>query len=114
MVINDPSGNWFCNDDSDFLNNSSAAILFDNPTSGIYNIWIGTYGSETALSLDAQLLITEQATDSWNTLGMNTDEQDTVDFVDSNDNVADDTTSIDRVDDSGPVNSRVQFGRKNN
>lgn len=40
LVINDPGGNWHCNDDSDGLN---PAVAFEQPLSGQYDIWIGTY-----------------------------------------------------------------------
>lgn len=40
LVINDPQGNWHCNDDSDGLN---PAVAFDQPLTGQYDIWIGTY-----------------------------------------------------------------------
>lgn len=40
LVINDPQGNWHCNDDSEGLN---PAVAFDQPLSGQYDIWIGTY-----------------------------------------------------------------------
>lgn len=39
IVINDPSGRWFCNDDLDGLN---PGVVFDRPASGNYNIWVGT------------------------------------------------------------------------
>lgn len=39
LVINDPSGNWLCNDDFDGLN---PGILIEAPESGLYNIWVGT------------------------------------------------------------------------
>jgi len=44
LVINDPSGTWYCNDDSDGLN---PKIRFDSPLSGTYDVWVGTYGSAT-------------------------------------------------------------------
>lgn len=40
MLINDPSGTWFCNDDYQGLN---PALVFNNPRSGQYDIWLGTY-----------------------------------------------------------------------
>lgn len=40
LLINDPNGNWYCNDDTD---NLDAAIRFPNPLSGQYDAWIGTY-----------------------------------------------------------------------
>jgi len=40
LVINDAGGNWVCNDDSNGLN---PAIRFDNPQSGQYDVWVGTF-----------------------------------------------------------------------
>jgi len=40
LVINDASGNWVCNDDTDGLN---PVVRFDTPTSGQYDVWVGTF-----------------------------------------------------------------------
>ena len=39
IVINDPQGNWHCNDDLDGLN---PGVVFQTPLHGNYNIWVGT------------------------------------------------------------------------
>lgn len=39
IVINDPQGNWHCNDDFEELN---PGVVFQRPTFGLYNIWVGT------------------------------------------------------------------------
>lgn len=52
LVVNDPSGNWVCNDDFQELN---PAVFIDAPVSGQYDIWVGTFG-ETA---DATLYFDE-------------------------------------------------------
>ncbi len=39
IVINDPNGNWHCNDDLDGVN---PGVVFQRPLYGNYNIWIGT------------------------------------------------------------------------
>jgi hypothetical protein len=43
LLISDPNGNWICDDDGGavFL---SPALGFDNPLSGQYDIWVGTFG----------------------------------------------------------------------
>jgi hypothetical protein len=46
LVINDPNGNWHCDDDSG--NEGLNPLLRMAPISGQYDIWIGTYGSATA------------------------------------------------------------------
>ncbi|WP_209425666.1 peptidase S1 [Pararhodobacter sp. SW119] len=40
LLINDPAGNWYCNDDFQGLD---PAVVFDAPMSGQYDIWVGTY-----------------------------------------------------------------------
>lgn len=54
LVINGPEGRWRCDDDS--YGDGDAEVRFNNPSSGVYDIWVGTYGSEPAA---ANLLITE-------------------------------------------------------
>jgi hypothetical protein len=40
LLINDPAGQWYCNDDAQGLN---PGIAFSSPRSGQYDIWVGTY-----------------------------------------------------------------------
>ncbi len=54
LVINGPDGQWHCNDDGWHSNN--AEVRFDKPMSGVYDIWVGTYGGGTT---PANLLVTE-------------------------------------------------------
>lgn len=42
LVINAPDGRWYCNDDFIGLN---PLVMFQNPASGMYNIWVGVHGS---------------------------------------------------------------------
>jgi len=42
LVVNAPDGSWHCNDDADGLN---PAVGFDQPMSGQYDIWVGTYAA---------------------------------------------------------------------
>ena len=44
ILVNLPDGEWVCNDDYDA---TSAAILLEDPMSGNYNIWVGTFSGET-------------------------------------------------------------------
>jgi hypothetical protein len=55
LVVNAPDGQWYCNDDSRGLN---PAVEFSNPESGLYNIWVGTYGDSGELP-PATLFISE-------------------------------------------------------
>jgi hypothetical protein len=138
IAINDPNGAWICNDDSEYMTDLNPAVLIENPTSGLYNIWVGTFSESSAPP--TQLVFTELAAASWSTMALvnnealvedPNEEEDTVSFEDLIDNIADDSTIDDVVDDStttidasnttfaadedsSPVQSRVQFGRKNN
>ena len=55
LMINDPQGNWWCDDDGG-NNGMNPAIRFNKPGSGTYDIWVGTYSTDTA---DATLHISE-------------------------------------------------------
>lgn len=54
LVVNGPDGGWYCDDDSGGGNN--AQVRFAKPGSGVYDIWVGTYGGGTN---PATLVITE-------------------------------------------------------
>lgn len=54
LIINDPAGNWVCDDDSG--GNRNAQVVFRGPRSGVYDVWVGTFGGGTA---QATLSITE-------------------------------------------------------
>lgn len=53
LVVNGPDGSWYCDDDSNGLN---PLVGGAGPDAGQYDIWIGTYGDDTAA---ATLFITE-------------------------------------------------------
>ena len=55
LLVNAPDGSWHFNDDYPGYG-LNPAIVFQNPQSGTYNIWVGTYGSSTA---PAVLMISE-------------------------------------------------------
>ena len=42
LVVNGPDGQWHCNDDANGVN---PVLRFNNPQSGRYEIWVGTYSS---------------------------------------------------------------------
>ena len=54
LIINGPDGRWYCDDDS--WGDGDAEVRFNRPSSGTYDIWIGTFNGGTA---SAALLITE-------------------------------------------------------
>lgn len=45
LVINTPNGNWVCDDDSG--GNLDPKVTFSKPSSGQYDIWVGTYGNSS-------------------------------------------------------------------
>ncbi len=54
LVVNAADGRWYCDDDT--AGGLNAQVYFSNPSSGVYDIWVGTYNGGVA---PAQLLITE-------------------------------------------------------
>jgi hypothetical protein len=56
LLINLPNGKWIANDDSG--QGLNAQIKLDNPTSGRYDIYVGTFRAETPIT--AALSITER------------------------------------------------------
>lgn len=42
LVVNGPDGSWYCNDDGG-VNGLNPSVRFNNPQSGRYEIWVGTY-----------------------------------------------------------------------
>ena len=52
LVVNTPSGEWVCNDDQIGLN---PGIAFENPESGVYDIWVGTYLEDDAFEAELQI-----------------------------------------------------------
>ena len=44
LVVNAPDGSFYCDDDGG-VNGSNPSVRFNNPQSGRYEIWVGTYRS---------------------------------------------------------------------
>jgi hypothetical protein len=42
LVVRTPNGQWLCEDDGGF-NALNPGMRIDNPQSGLYDIWVGTY-----------------------------------------------------------------------
>lgn len=55
LVVNDPSSNWYCDDDGG--NGLNPSLRFSNPSSGRYDVWVGTYASSSLQS--ATLYVSE-------------------------------------------------------
>lgn len=64
LVINDPDGEWHCNDDASFLSNSNPGVVFRKPRDGTYDIWVGTY-ADVGTDGTARLVITEWDSSEW-------------------------------------------------
>lgn len=45
LLINGPDGRWYCDDDSG--GNLNAELRWSSPPSGVYDIWVGTFGGGT-------------------------------------------------------------------
>ena len=56
LIVNGPDGRWYCDDDGG-VNGMNPALRFNNPQSGRYEIWVGTYRSGSTPS--ARLHISE-------------------------------------------------------
>lgn len=54
LVINDPRGQWLCNDDADGLN---PVLTLPNAPAGRYDVWVGVYSSGRLA--DSELRVTE-------------------------------------------------------
>lgn len=54
LVVNGPDGQWYCDDDSG--DGTNPQLRWNSPRSGVYDIWVGTYGGGTT---PARLLISE-------------------------------------------------------
>jgi len=55
LLINGPDGRWSCDDDSG-ESGGDALLTYDNPMSGIYDVWVGAYGGNSG---SADLYVTE-------------------------------------------------------
>jgi hypothetical protein len=55
LVINGPDGSWHCDDDGG--DGRNARVVFNNPSSGYYDVWVGNYRRGGAVP--ARLLVTE-------------------------------------------------------
>ncbi|WP_292229416.1 peptidase S1 [Brevundimonas sp.] len=54
LVMNGANGRWYCDDDG--AGGVNPRIRLNNPDSGVYEIWVGTYADEP---VSATVLITE-------------------------------------------------------
>jgi hypothetical protein len=55
IVVNAPDGGWYCDDDSG--GNLNPAVHFSSPTTGQYDIWVGTF--QQGVNFPAQVVISE-------------------------------------------------------
>ncbi|HUF13295.1 MAG TPA: hypothetical protein VMN78_09360 [Longimicrobiales bacterium] len=59
LIVNAPDGSWWCSDDASGTN---PHVNFQNPQSGNYNVWIGTYRSGT---IPESVLYISEAAPRW-------------------------------------------------
>jgi len=57
LVVNGPDSRWACNDDGAGGNGVNPGLRWANPKSGVYDIWIGRFG--TGDGAQARLVFTE-------------------------------------------------------
>lgn len=57
LVINEPNGSWDCNDDGTGSGGTNPGIRFRHPTTGQYDIWVGSLSG--GRPSPARLVITE-------------------------------------------------------
>lgn len=57
LVVNDPDGQWHCNDDFWEDGDTSPGLIFEYPLSGIYDIWVGAYSAEGNFSAAELILL---------------------------------------------------------
>lgn len=57
LIINAPDGSWHCNDDA-FSGTFDPMVIFNNPAEGRYDIWVGTYSANQAVT--GSLFVTER------------------------------------------------------
>lgn len=55
LAVRSPGGGWSCNDDG--WSDGNAEVRYDDPASGTYNVWVGSYRAGDTVA--AALLITE-------------------------------------------------------
>jgi S1-C subfamily serine protease len=70
LVINDPSGVWHCDDDYNDAGGTNPGVIFADPQSGIYDIWVGTY--EEGDSYPAAELVVTEIGPPWSDSGSST------------------------------------------
>jgi len=58
LVVNAPSGEWYCNDDFDEAGGTNPGMVFSPPEEGVYDIWVGTYEATDSFPA-AELVVTE-------------------------------------------------------
>lgn len=50
LLVNDAAGNWHFNDDDSENQTLNSRVVIPNAPSGVYDIWVGTYGPSTCQS----------------------------------------------------------------
>jgi hypothetical protein len=61
LIVNQPDGTWICSDDA---NGTNPHVRLSDPSSGNYNIWIGTY-SRSSSPLPSSVLYISELSPKW-------------------------------------------------
>lgn len=62
LIVEDPNGNWHCNDDFNPNSDLNAGLIVYYAPAGAYRVWIGTYGGSGAAVVD---LVASQSPPDW-------------------------------------------------
>jgi S1-C subfamily serine protease len=63
LIVEDPNGEWYCNDDYSSTTGHNPGVVLDNPVDGYYRIWVGTY-AQTDPNQTVNLIVTERG-EAW-------------------------------------------------
>jgi S1-C subfamily serine protease len=63
LIVEDPKGRWYCNDDYSSATGHNPGLVLDHPVDGYYRIWVGTYAA-TEPNQTVNLIVTERG-EAW-------------------------------------------------
>ncbi|RTE87071.1 MULTISPECIES: serine protease [Gammaproteobacteria] len=98
IVVNDPNGNWHCNDDLEGLN---PGLTFNSAASGQYDVWVGSYSEGEYI--EGNLTIRDMSSNANSKLAM----------MERNNNIAPQLSVLQRYNDLegiGPTHLQLQPG----
>jgi S1-C subfamily serine protease len=63
LIVEDPNGRWYCNDDYSSATGHNPGVVLNDPIDGFYQIWVGTYAA-TEPNQTVNLIVTERG-EAW-------------------------------------------------